>query len=534
MNGQLSLDMVARDLVSPVIANIRNGLGGLRREADGTKSIFNSFFEGVGVGVGFRAIDLAISKVGDLKNALLDAAQLQTSAIATSSDIARNLAVPMIQAKEVLRSTQEQLADIAAALPGETRNYQPILESISPTIANLNKGNVEGYQQQVLDITKRAGVLAAIRPGISPEMAGSALSRGLSGTMGLGELFSNDLFQKNPELMNSMRAKLKAIGKEADDWKTLSDQTRVKIIQESLALVTPDSLLKEFEGTPDAILQGWKTNLFDPLKGLFGMMRRLASKENRSVLDAFQGSLQGLDATFKELSRFTGGVDPLTMVIDFFDWVADKANAVALFLQGGSKLDVGSLYRGLVQFTQWFPKWLANSLSKVDGIAVGRMVGSLLSGLAGLFSSIDWSSWLRVLYEVIRLLVSGLTGIFLEMLRSLGEQVVGVWNGFVDGVVGLIRQLTDALARVPVIGGLFKGSEGQVQSESNPLAGFLSPNTQQLSPGLELAKPMSQQGAFAPSVTINASTNASPQDMADALGNELARRYNMFASGRMA
>ncbi|MHC5778006.1 hypothetical protein [Nostoc sp.] len=62
----------------------------------------------------------------------------------------------------------------------------PFLPKYPPRLPELPKGTSENAKDDVMELTKRFGVLASIR-GVDANMGGSALNRVASGTMGIGE-----------------------------------------------------------------------------------------------------------------------------------------------------------------------------------------------------------------------------------------------------------------------------------------------------------------------------------------------------------
>lgn len=424
-----------------------------------------SFLGNIGASIASGLFDKSLQAIGKIKDALLEAASIETTTIAASSDVGKYLGMNIKGARSLMEDTSGKIAEVAAALPGVTKGYSEIFNAISGTIAEQSGGDKDKFQATSLDITKRAGVLGAIR-NVDMSQAGNTLNRGIAGTMGLGELFLNDMFQKNPELMKAMRTGIKAIGKTEKDWKNLTTETRLGIVQNALKFATPDTLIKEFEGTTEAILQGMQTNLFDPIKGAFGMLRRVKSLGNRNALDGFNGFLKSwsrVTEAFGQILKANGvNTDPIVMIVKVFDFLTDVGNSIALFLQGSKNVNPGSILKDL---TNWLagltPKGIASGFNEIrsnlmarfnDGIAsvdwvqVGAFLASAVFKGIGVLASIatDPGFW----YETARFLGSAIlasVGILVGAIDQLVKSWVSEMTARVNEIIDFTRNLFSAI-----------------------------------------------------------------------------------------
>lgn len=555
-----------------------------------------SFLGNIGASIASGLFDKSLAAVGKIKDALLEAASIETTTIAASSDVGKYLGMDIKGARSLMEDTSGKIAEVAAALPGVTKGYSEIFNSISGTIAEQSGGDKDKFQSTSLDITKRAGVLGAIR-NVDMSQAGSTLNRGIAGTMGLGELFLNDLFQKNPELMKAMRTGIKAIGKTEKDWKNLTTETRLGIVQNALKFATPDTLIKEFEGTTEAILQGMQTNLFDPIKGAFGMLRRVKSLGNRNALDGFNGFLKSwsrVSEAFGKILKANGiNTDPVVMIVKVFDFLTDIGNTVALFLQGNKGVKVGGILKDL---TTWFstlsPKGIASGFNEVRRNLMARFNDAIASvdwGQVGAFLAVVTGKGIAALgyiitdpgfwYEISRFLgsaalasvtlligafdqtvkglvsivtteinliidaVKSLFGMVLDKIRSFANGLVGptpqatatnVAGATGNGALGLVNAIANPIGALP---GIAKAATGVLPKEG-PLGAVGNVINNVLSPLSPVpTTPKASSGnvsnVFSPQVNTTAQTNADPNAIAAATMGMIGQQYKQFNQGKL-
>lgn len=555
-----------------------------------------SFLGNIGASIASGLFDKSLQAIGKLKDGLLDAASIETQTIAASSDVGKYLGMNIKGARSLMEDTSGKIAEVAAALPGVTKGYSEIFNAISGTIAEQSGGDKDKFQATALDVTKRAGVLGAIR-NVDMSQAGNTLNRGIAGTMGLGELFLNDMFQKNPELMKAMRTGIKAIGKTEKDWKNLTTETRLGIVQNALKFATPDTLIKEFEGTTEAILQGMQTNLFDPIKGAFGMLRRVKSLGNRNALDGFNGFLKSwsrVTEAFGKILKANGiDTDPIVMIVKVFDFLTDIGNSIALFLQGSNNLNPGSILKDL---TTWFskltPKGIASGFNEVRSNLMARFNDGIASvdwGQVGAFLAVVTGKGIQALgyiitdpgfwYEVARFLGSAtlasasvLTGAVDQTFKTLVSVVTSEINMIIDAikalfgaVVAKVRSFTGGLVgptptatATNVAGASAKGALGLVSAIQNPIgalpgigkaaAGMLPKegplgvvgnvvnkvlNPLSAIPTAPKATSNTVSNTFNPQVSVNAQTNADPNAIATATMSMIGQQYKQFNQGAL-
>lgn len=459
------IEIIGRDMMSPLIDSILNKMTGVGDMA-------GNFWGALGAEVFVRGIDLAIARVNALTDALGEAASIETQQIASASDIATNLGISMEQSRSIVNDTAKEIARVAAALPGETQGYNEIFNAISGAVSDQIK-YPEEFQRTSLELTKRIGALAAIR-GQPTSDAGSQAMRLLAGTVGYGEARASfDFLQKNPMLQKAIERQAAALGTSVDQWKTMAADMRLEIFQKALSEAAPDQLFEAFSGTAEDYIQGLKTRFFDPSIGIFGMMREVSSRGNRTVLDAAKGSLGAFSALLDSLGELEWALDPLAGLIDFFDGVTRFLSGAQQWISSGSLpsggIDLGAISgQAVLAASDAFWSFIQSAVNRVGevfqsinwsgigdilaelAIAFGIVLGRVPGELATIIDSIDWVAvgtafgytmmWLltraaEFIWEFAPRFVVGVVNLFVELVWAFGELVLGAITGTIGYIV---------------------------------------------------------------------------------------------------
>ncbi|MFB2876874.1 hypothetical protein [Floridanema aerugineum] len=391
----VTVNLVANNFVTGAIQNIKNSIGSLSGTA-------NSFAANFMANLSMVGLNLAINKVRELGSTIVETSKLQTTMLATASDVGTNLGVGFDKAKNVVAQTNDEIAKMAAALPGTTAGYNAVFNSLAGTLAKQFRGDTEQFSQVAMDITKRVGVLASIR-NVDPGQSGAVIERLINGSSGFAELAQNDILQKNAVFKQALIDQMTALGIDQKQWKQLSNDVRLGIVRKALTVATPDTLIDAFNGTVDSTIESIKSNLFDPMIGVFGFLRKVPSAEGRTVIDAVQGFLQawlGFSESMGKLaSRLGFNFDPLEPLIGVIDFLADIGNTAHLLItdspQKVFKNLSGNVEDWVKNFSNNFTDAIA-SLPKVDPVAIGYFFAQVVNQVNDLFNSVlnntDWSA----------------------------------------------------------------------------------------------------------------------------------------------
>lgn len=375
--------IVVNDALTPTLESYSSQLDTLDAQT-------TDWLAGFNVPVPGSVLDGVKSAADYIKQAVFDAAQMQTSMIASASDLATNLKIPVNEALKVVENSQVAIANIAAALPGETAGYADIYRSLSGTLSKQFQG--DEFKQQSEEFTKRIGILAAIR-GADASSAGSASNRLLAGTSGIGEAVVQDIFQRNPALYSALLEQLQEQKVDPDDWKKIKQEVRTKIFSNALAKAAPDSLIEAFEGTFQGTYETIKTQLFDPISGLLGVMRKVDTQGGITVLDAVNNIFQTLnrlkDGAIAALKGLGYNLDPFHYLIEFFVWINDTIGE--LLLVGVSTNPVEGFKKWIADLPNTIGQWIIDTVkffsgvikrfldSGLDGANIGSLVGQFMN-----------------------------------------------------------------------------------------------------------------------------------------------------------
>lgn len=530
------------------------------------------------------ALDGFRSAIDYIKNGLFEAAQMQTSMIAASSDLATNLKIPIDDARKVIEDSQVAISEIAAALPGETAGYADIYRSISGTLSKQFSG--DDFKKQSEEFTKRIGILAAIR-GADAATAGNASNRFLAGTMGFGEAIVQDIFQRNPALYSALLEQLEVMKVDPEDWKNVQQGVRTKIFSAALAKAAPDALIAEFEGTFQGTIETIKTQVFDPIKGLFGIMRRIDSAGNRTVLDAANGVLQSLNNMKDDLvaiaQRLGLNLDPMNLLIQVFDTINDVVGRLHLAVLSGDP--VGDLQEWISSMPDMIGNWIVSAVKYVTrlldmllGTGVsGKEIGSVIGQVMNLFENIkdkvldnldinqvaeiyfrvskeiadaqgvmwwesvkilptrlgNWFSelWLNLVIglQPVRVMITRfveLMGSFMTTLNSAVELVLNPLSAVGKITVAAVtndpnKPNPDSIGGVNIpFGGAIKGAVEYGDNLGKQLSGVMRP------------KPSKQ--AFAPNITVNSQSMSSAEEIAAMVQDKIYESYQQYQNESLA
>jgi hypothetical protein len=519
------------------------------------------------MGVPSMALDGFRNMVDYLKTGFQEAAAIQTSMIAASSDLATNLKIPI-----------DAISELAAALPGETAGYADIYRSISGTLSKQFSG--AEFKQQSEEFTKRIGLLAAIR-GADAATAGNASNRFLAGTMGFGEAIVQDIFQRNPALYTALLDQLNTMKVDPEDWKKVQQSVRTKIFSAALAKAAPDALIAEFEGTFQGTIETIKTQVFDPIKGLFGLLRRIDNLGNRTALDAANGVLQALNSlkdSFVTIAQSLGvNLDPVYYLINVLDVITDTIGKLHLAVISADPVtsfskwvdSIPTLLAGWAVSAIEYLSTLVNRLlgTGIDGAKIGKVIGTFYNIFESIkdkiLDNIDAKQLAELYYKVSREIADAQGAIWWESIRIIPTRLANWFSELwvhilfgisdirvkVDRFIEVMDKLTDAIGLfINPLGALtnLAGRATTVQADpnapttkgilGNTLGGIVDSGVQT---GLDwnkqlgglFNKPKPVKTSFNPSFTINASTNASADEIASLAQERMYEAYAQYQNG---
>jgi hypothetical protein len=462
LNG-VSFDLQAIDNITPMLNRIRSqarslqgvlgnlggttpntGMDGVRTKIDGSTGSMLGFAAAAGVAA------MAVQRIGSaFSGAMMDGMKFQTMSKVVASDIQMSLGGSMGDNQSMLLGMQKQLAKDAASLPGVTADYNTMLNAMSQSVAMANQGDKEGFKSDALDIAKRATILATTK-SINVNDSGGAINRAISGGQNITELLNTiDLFAKSPVLKSGILKGISDAGLTTDDWKEMTTKQRKDIVQNALKAATPDSLIKEFEGTTESLYQGIISGLTDPLSGTLGVLREVGTRENRTAMTASYDFLQSFKVTTGLISELADALglsfDPMAVVIDTLDFVTGFMNNIAYTItrakesaSGLEGFSLSTLTKGIANWLNGYIKQAANGLTSMgsDGLVSG-IWGFLIGTINGV------SDYIRTLdYGSLGVIVGESLGAIVLWAFDLKNWInaIGAIFGLLDAMSGAILQ----------------------------------------------------------------------------------------------
>lgn len=365
-----------------------------------------------------RAIDSIVNVVsGAARGAfrsLSDALGSAGAELVTFDDIAKVTGWSLKDATAYTRQMQIEMGRLAAALPGTTDDYirlaTGITDNLVPAFRDLY-GNID--QDALLDATKALSAFGAMRASVSDgafdvKDAALGISKALSGTRSLRQLATLQFFERNVAILDAMQ---KAEDETGVAWKEMDARQRVQILRAAMSL--SDETIKNAQESALGLIEGLKSQLFDPRTGALGMLRTF--------------KLDGIDTTIVQ--------EVNTVVKALFALLG----SVAALLPGQDTFILQALGRGLQRLTvtiQSISAWVdANATSLMDALNVGD-VGSVL---ANALNAIDF----RSVGEVFGTYAGRITTVLLENTLSFlaGLDYGNILGGVVASIGAFLSQL---------------------------------------------------------------------------------------------
>jgi hypothetical protein len=554
----IQVGIMVSDMLTPTLETYEGKIETLEQA---TTSWQNSFIRDIPL----NGLDYLKTATDYIRDGIWDAAQLQTSMIASSSDLAQNMKIPIKDAMDMMFQSQITISKLAAALPGETSGYASVYRSLAGTLSKQFRG--DDFKAAAEEMTKRVGLLASIR-GSDPTQAGQATNRVLAGTMGIGEAMTNDIFQQNPALVQALFENIQKMNLDPGDWKTISQEARTKILQLSLAKAAPDVLIKEFEGTFQGTVEGLKTKIFDPITGILGMLRTVDGTGGQTLLSAATGLLDKVmgfkDAVVKLALSFGVNLDPFYYLIKLADWSKGMVNGLTAVMNGKDVLT------SVDSFLVYLPEMIS-SLAEKFIVEADRFLNGFLDGFNLDRALMVVDKVLRLFDEVkLQLLNSenlnkiidtysrvqaaiakvqhemfwaGISRIPLSMSVWWNEVKVSMRvgiNSFIDGTERLLRAIGSFVGRLlNPFDGAFDGVMGvkrDRKEEERQKQAFIDGKP---GVGTDLVVPnvtpagQKDKAAFAPNVTINTAGQSDPNAIAQQVMTALDAQYSKYREEKL-
>lgn len=442
------------------------------------------------LGAAFNAAaGLAQNAFGKFTSAVSEAAASQGDLITSAGALRAVIGGSFDAAYDYAGRLNEQFARLGAQLPGTAEDFAQIGRTLTDNVATAFQavdGSFDkvGFEDRLTSITQSVGVLAAASKTAATE-AGMAIARVLDGDSGAFKLL---LFDKNPVVKSQITKALAAMGKDLKDWGTLTQQMRLELLDKALTAAAGPEVIDKLQNTVDGILSSWKSNVFDPTVGTFGMLRKLAERGGSTALDALQGVLVQTEQLFEELRiLWPFKRDPMVALFDAFNtltkWLSaatgiveainvnlaegrglqgvyEAFGAIPSVLAGAVKSWVGKL--GSVQVdtgaaAQLLSDLLKRVMTETPKIAAwvsGSLIAGVNRGMQLLVKFLENVKWVelgvvagetlgRTLVNVVANLAKLDWG---GVARTVGTALMGAYFGLMGVIVGLFKGVLQAAA----------------------------------------------------------------------------------------
>lgn len=420
---------------------------------------------------GFSAIATQAQKaVGAIQGGIAQATNLQLEQINAATTFASLTGKKYEEAVVVIENLNNRLAKSAEALPGATQDYKALATTIQDNVLEAFKGlngevDLKGFEDTVSSISESYGALTAA----STRQVGNTamgLTKALSGSS-TAELRGNMFFEQNPVILNEIEKRLQQLN--AKSLRDLDVKARVKLLEDVGKKFITDEFKEQAANSVDGLIQAFRSTLFDPTTGIFGLMKDLDESTDgtqsaftaynetlkaligsdgllgtngpiaaiasvlgidklaylKTVQAAFQKATVGIEALSQFMFNIAGmldqGVDMRQMIVENLgnirtrigDWLgnllANAGDGLARTLsQGASFLDqapIGELLASVFN-------GLVDALGQVNlsgiGSQVGRIVVLLINQLAALLSNIDVGELIDLSFRAIGAMMAGI------------------------------------------------------------------------------------------------------------------------------
>ena len=448
----LKIRIIAQNLAKGVLGGLGKSLGSGAKAAQGVQmglggSILRANLLASAITGGVTtALNVAGGAAQRLVSTFNEARELQLSNISAASSFAAITGQSFEDATTFVDDLNASLAQSAAILPGATSDYtqlaRGIIDDLIPAFQRLDGSlDEERLKASLESISSSVGALAA-GAGVEATNAGLAIQKLLAGAS-LAEVRRLQFFELNPALRNELQRRLEELG--AESFADLDLASRVQIIQEAGLRFVNEDFRRAAGGSAEGILQGFRSRLFDPQTGMFGVMRDLDAElaGNQTLFGTFTRTLDliiGNNGLFMRLgdlvSDITGVDDPL-VAIDrglqgFNKFIEDVTGAFDRFIGAGDR-DFRNIFgdfrpqafftqvsTGLNEAVDFGLEWIESIDWEEAGAAWGESVSQLWSGTIKFLKEIDWIDVLDVILKAIQ----GVRDFIVSYVNELGNNLL--------------------------------------------------------------------------------------------------------------
>lgn len=430
--------------------------------------------------------------VGSLQKQFEASSEIASGQLGATSANAALLGIGFGESAKMTDSISATLAKAANTLPGATKDYLQAFNGVSDTLVlsgGLTKQGLTDAGREMIELTALLGQASKAGSGITSTALGKMI-----GDTGSEALFRIDAFEKVPAFKALLEKDLEKAGTNlAGFFKMTSAEKQKHLVNVKKSLFS-DDYIKEMNKAADAQLDTMASQLFDPVGGVFGFLRKLkVDGATTTIWQELGKTLGALRKTAESvLSAFgLGGVDPLVGLAKWLQsvrsWASNLTKAFGSMNPGNLASNLGSVGKLMIdQITGWAGSMVSGIMASLKsaggagkvGETIGKAFGdgvAYLSVAIGGFIAEHGDDILVAGQQFIWGLQKGIMDAMPGILIGLGHIVLGVGQAAIQGAVKLGADLM--LAIVPFGGTVSSGFAsgavtliGQVGSALSKLA----------------------------------------------------------------
>ncbi|NDJ20954.1 hypothetical protein GS682_04700 [Nostoc sp. B(2019)] len=378
----------ARDGTKDVLGRIRSTLGGLGNDGKKTgESMGDALFGAI---VKANLLGQALSMVGNAASFMgqkfEEAKKIEIGDVSAASTFSALTKQSFADSTKFVSEFSKEIAVIAGTLPGATKDYNmvanSIMDNVIPAFKDANGVLDQGkFKENLVDITKKM-TLMGVNSGTHAQAVGMFTARLLDGNIASAKqlLFADN----NPAFMGQFKEALQKQGKTEADFKKMTSKQRLEIIQAVSEQFISKDVIEAASNTVEGLLAGIESSIFDPKSGVFGLLRDLSSAEgNQTVMSAVAGGIKAVTGFFEAGAKIlqalgVPSVDPMMVLYNGINTFTGWVNQVAKFASQTAAIiritkGEGGGFKSIVAMAQRFlsPKKLMAGLEGLLGQAAG-------------------------------------------------------------------------------------------------------------------------------------------------------------------
>lgn len=422
------------------------GVGGAMRDSILQAEIFTRVFD--------AGMSVVTAGVGALKGSIEAASSAQLDLLTATSSFSAIAGVSFDDAEASIRRVNDTLAKNAATLPGTTQDYKDLAVSINDNVLPVFKGidgslNFTGLEEGLASLSTSFGAL-----GATSQVATNDISKGLSKALSgksISELGDLLFFEQNPAILSAIETGLAE--RNVETLKDLDIKTRFDLLNSIGEKFISDEFKAGASESFEGLLEGFKTTLFDPTAGIFGLTRDLFAdiEGEQSAFSAITellrfvvgpGGMLAADGPMAELFEALGLdlPDPMRVLYNgvlsvtrFIERGSDMIRGISERLNSG--LDASKAIRGF--------------LSNLDGTSIGQSFGQLFGkmsreGYERFGQGVSQIPWAKLGMEAGEFLGSGTVNLIREFpwgaaLASAGRGFIATADFLFSTLVGILK-----------------------------------------------------------------------------------------------